>query len=513
MPNEQYPTGAIDSPHDQRRLVHENLAMTGEPLPRIVSHRSQQSKVFTQWLGSCVGAGSKSVKEAEEKRESGTALDFSYKALYAMCKANDGIPNEQGTYPIVAMQILAGQGIPLAADWANTTGDTHEEFIQLPPQEIIDKGYKFRIDGFVQVTTIEGLKDAINKYGECGVSFSVFDTFDNPKNGHIKPHTAAGYRGSHWVVAVGYNDDTREIEFKNSWGKGWGDDGYGYLSYDYNGVGTLPFNEALAAVDYVAASQVTTGAPVDLAYPTDYRVVTQHFGENPQYYSQFGLPGHNGVDIRAPLKTNIYAVDAGKVIWAATNTGYGRCIKIQHAWGISLYAHLDSYNVTLGQQVTKKQKIGFADHTGNVIAGADHLHLGGKINGVSNPAYGDWVSLEPYIRDIQMTKYFRITQDNGNGTKKSGVMIVEGFSGTVLFENEYSDYLKLLQITNNMATAPQVTVPAGRFFRLADGNKLGILVLDGFAGTVLFENDYTEYQTLLAISGLNNQTPQISLPQ
>ena len=32
---------------------------------------------------------------------------------------------------------------------------------------------------------------------------------------------------------VGYDDDRHLFKFKNSWGTGWGDNGYGYLSYRY----------------------------------------------------------------------------------------------------------------------------------------------------------------------------------------------------------------------------------------------------------------------------------------
>ncbi len=34
------------------------------------------------------------------------------------------------------------------------------------------------------------------------------------------------------------------------------------------------------------------------AWPTEYRALTQYFGVNPQNYSQFGLPGHDGLDIQ-----------------------------------------------------------------------------------------------------------------------------------------------------------------------------------------------------------------------
>jgi len=38
---------------------------------------------------------------------------------------------------------------------------------------------------------------------------------------------------AHAVVIVGYDDNKQVFRFKNSYGKGWGDQGYGYMPYDY----------------------------------------------------------------------------------------------------------------------------------------------------------------------------------------------------------------------------------------------------------------------------------------
>lgn len=40
-------------------------------------------------------------------------------------------------------------------------------------------------------------------------------------------------RGYHAIVLVGYDDATREFIFQNSWGKDWGDGGYGRMSYAF----------------------------------------------------------------------------------------------------------------------------------------------------------------------------------------------------------------------------------------------------------------------------------------
>jgi len=39
--------------------------------------------------------------------------------------------------------------------------------------------------------------------------------------------------GGHAICAVGYDNSRNLIKFKNSWSKNWGENGYGYISYNY----------------------------------------------------------------------------------------------------------------------------------------------------------------------------------------------------------------------------------------------------------------------------------------
>ena len=53
--------------------------------------------------------------------------------------------------------------------------------------------------------------------------------------------------------------------------------------------------------------------------------------------------------------------------------GYGRHIRIDHGFGyVSLYAHLNKYNVKRGQRVKRGQIIGYVGNTGRSVA--PHLH-------------------------------------------------------------------------------------------------------------------------------------------
>lgn len=111
-------------------------------------------------------------------------------------------------------------------------------------------------------------------------------------------------------------------------------------------------------------------------------LVTQAFGENPDYYGQFGLPGHEGLDLRAPLGTDVRVVTGGTVFAVHTDPdthNYGIHVRVRHerldGTFQTVYAHLQTALVTVGQAVTAGQIIGKADNTGNIIGGTSHLHL------------------------------------------------------------------------------------------------------------------------------------------
>jgi murein DD-endopeptidase MepM/ murein hydrolase activator NlpD len=83
---------------------------------------------------------------------------------------------------------------------------------------------------------------------------------------------------------------------------------------------------------------------------------------------------HYGMDFTAPRGTPIYAASDGKVIRADSgSSGYGKHIRIDHGFGyITLYAHLNKYNVRRNQKVKKGDVIGFVGSTGR--SQAPHLH-------------------------------------------------------------------------------------------------------------------------------------------
>lgn len=125
--------------------------------------------------------------------------------------------------------------------------------------------------------------------------------------------------------------------------------------------------------------------PFRLLWPTDYPVITQPFGAHPEIYSRWGLPGHEGVDIRAPMNTNVYAAADGEVYLVDDDPAgaYGKQVRIRHRNGYrTVYAHLNKILVWKGQFVKAGERIALADSTGNSTG--SHLHLTLKLDGATS---------------------------------------------------------------------------------------------------------------------------------
>lgn len=83
---------------------------------------------------------------------------------------------------------------------------------------------------------------------------------------------------------------------------------------------------------------------------------------------------HNGVDIGANLGTPIYSAAAGKVISAGPASGFGQWVRVQHNDGtITVYGHVDTYLVSVGQRVAAGQQIATVGNRGQSTG--PHLHF------------------------------------------------------------------------------------------------------------------------------------------
>jgi murein DD-endopeptidase MepM/ murein hydrolase activator NlpD len=118
-------------------------------------------------------------------------------------------------------------------------------------------------------------------------------------------------------------------------------------------------------------------------WPEPQAQISQRFGPSnfwfePPYgsYPHF----HTGIDMVEPFGSPVYAADDGVVaLVGSSSSGYGNFVVIAHSGGLdTLYGHLSTALVKVGQQVTQSQPIGMEGSSGN-STGA-HLHFELRIN-------------------------------------------------------------------------------------------------------------------------------------
>lgn len=95
---------------------------------------------------------------------------------------------------------------------------------------------------------------------------------------------------------------------------------------------------------------------------------------------------HQGIDLRTPVGTSVYASRTGVVTVASYSDSAGHYVLINHGDGFSsIYMHLSSYSVSPGQAVSAGQQIALSGASGRVTGA--HLHFGILYNGAYvNPA-------------------------------------------------------------------------------------------------------------------------------
>lgn len=125
-------------------------------------------------------------------------------------------------------------------------------------------------------------------------------------------------------------------------------------------------------------STVGTG---NLVWPSYCTYITSRQG--PRIHPITGeYKNHGGVDVGASYGSAIYAADSGTVVSSSDgwNGGWGNYVMINHGNGMqTLYAHMSSRAVSVGQTVSRGQTIGYVGSSG-MSTGA-HLHFEMYING------------------------------------------------------------------------------------------------------------------------------------
>ena len=143
--------------------------------------------------------------------------------------------------------------------------------------------------------------------------------------------------------------------------------------------------EEEAARRAAAGQSGPTSNPGGYIWPVNSHYITSTVGGRASP-GGIGSTNHKGTDIgRVGYNSSIYAAKAGQVIISEYSKSYGNYVVVYHGAGnTTLYAHMSSRKVSVGQQVKQGDVLGITGSTGNSTG--PHLHFEIKENNtIINP--------------------------------------------------------------------------------------------------------------------------------
>lgn len=104
----------------------------------------------------------------------------------------------------------------------------------IEPSGLDEKATPYRIHHYFRVRNESEIKHTLAAGIPVSISTPIFSQWYKAENGVIQfPEARESILERHAVLIIGYRENEQYFHFVNSWGKKWGDDGYGWLPYGF----------------------------------------------------------------------------------------------------------------------------------------------------------------------------------------------------------------------------------------------------------------------------------------
>jgi C1A family cysteine protease len=222
-------------------------------LPPSADLRSWCSPIEDQGsLGSCTANAGVGMVEYFERRAFGKHIDGSRLFLYKATRNLLHWSGDTGAFLRSTMGALVLFGIPPEEYWPYVIADFEKEptpFCYAYAQNYQAISY-YRLDphGTTPAVLLNQIKTNLSSGLPSMFGFTVYSSNSQAATTGLIPYPTKGEKivGGHAVLAVGYDDNMKikntnpggtetkgALLIRNSWGKGWGSAGYGWLPYEY----------------------------------------------------------------------------------------------------------------------------------------------------------------------------------------------------------------------------------------------------------------------------------------
>jgi len=219
-------------------------------LPAKVDLRAWCSPIEDQGkIGSCTAHAGVGLVEYFERKAFGKHIDASRLFLYRVTRQLAGFSGDSGAFLRNTMGALRIFGVPPESYWPYVISQFDAEppafCYSLAQSYQAERYYRLDPPGTARRDLLNSIKAHIASKLPAMFGFTVYQSIWSAGDGRVPfPDATDKVAGGHAIMAVGYDDRLKidnkhgtttrgALLFRNSWGTGWGEDGYGWLPYEY----------------------------------------------------------------------------------------------------------------------------------------------------------------------------------------------------------------------------------------------------------------------------------------
>jgi C1A family cysteine protease len=154
---------------------------------------------------------------------------FSPEFLYNQTRS--GLDCSSGSSVLTALDFLVGNGVCTWQSMPYTSGNC--SLLPSSQQSMEAASYKINSYSIVLINDITAIKTLLSQNHPLLLGISTDQQFDNAGPGFVWSSYGSAISSLHEVTICGYDDARQAFKIVNSWGTGWGDAGYSWISYDF----------------------------------------------------------------------------------------------------------------------------------------------------------------------------------------------------------------------------------------------------------------------------------------
>jgi C1A family cysteine protease len=220
---------------DHRDLMYAAPMQVLAALPTSADLRSSCPPVYDQGqLGSCTANAIAAAVEFDLMKQNEDFMPSRLFIYYNERAIEGTVDSDSGAQIRDGIKSVASQGDCPESGWPYDIS----KFTNKPPQKCFDDAVQHKAVQYQRtIRDLNQMKGCLASGYPFVFGFTVYQSFESQevaKSGHASmPSPGEQAVGGHAVLAVGYDDSQGWFIVRNSWGTGWGMQGYFTLPYAY----------------------------------------------------------------------------------------------------------------------------------------------------------------------------------------------------------------------------------------------------------------------------------------